>query len=66
MIFIYFLDLRDADLRWARFCHSDLMASNLTGAVMDNKTQLNGCIMRNVIGLTEEQKAFVKEQGVIS
>lgn len=57
------IDLRNTDLRRAHFCHADLMASNLAGAIMDESTQWNGALLRNVKGLTPEQKAQIKRQG---
>jgi len=39
------------------------MAANLAGAVMDNTTQWNGASLRNVKGITAEQKRLIKEAG---
>ena len=57
------LDLRNADLRYTRFCHADLMAANLTGAIMDETTRWNGAILRNATGLTAEQKQLITNKG---
>jgi uncharacterized protein YjbI with pentapeptide repeats len=57
------VDLRGADLRFAHFCHADLMAADLTGAIMDRTTQWNGANLRNVQGLTPELKKLIKDAG---
>lgn len=61
--------LRNADLIFANFTDADLTGADLTGATLNetiwNNATVTGCLLGSGIGLTQQQRQILLQNGVI-